>query len=388
MIDALYIATSLALAIWIYLLAFRDGFWRADQVLAGSTDASGPRVVAVVPARNEADGIERAVDSLLRQDYRPPLTVVLVDDESDDETATIARKAARRCDAEDRLVIIPGASRPAGWTGKMWAVSQGVDAASMLAPDYLLLTDADIAHDRANLRALVAQAERGRYDLVSLMVRLHCRSFAERLLIPAFVFFFQKLYPFAAVNDPNKAIAAAAGGCMLVRARALARAGGIASIRDALIDDCALARRIKAGGAVWLGLTGTTVSLRSYADIGPIWRMVARSAYNQLGYSPLMLIVTVIGLVVTYVTPPVAIIVGIATGNWIAVALGAMVWILMAVAYRPTLRLYALSPFWAAALPVAAFLYMLMTLDSAWRHGRGRGGAWKGPPWTVRSRIA
>lgn len=376
--DASIIAAFLALAIWVYLLVFRDGFWRADQFLRGATDASGRRVVAIVPARNEADVVGRAIDSLLRQDYAPPLSVVLVDDESDDGTATTAREAAQRCGAEDRLVIVRGASRPSGWTGKMWAVAQGVDAASARKPDYLLLTDADIAHDRDNLRALVAQAERGRYDLVSLMVRLHCRSFVERLLIPAFVFFFQKLYPFGAVNDSRKPTAAAAGGCILLRANALARAGGIASIRDALIDDCALARRVKMGGPVWLGLTRTTVSLRAYAEIGPIWRMVARSAYNQLGYSPLALIVTIVGLGITYLAAPIAVTVGIVTGGWILVALGALVWGLMTIAYRPTLRLYESSLFWAATLPLAAFLYMLMTLDSAWRHSRGRGGAWKG----------
>lgn len=378
MSDASIIAAFLALAIWVYLLAFRDGFWRADQFLRGREDASGRRVVAIVPARNEADVVGRAVDSLLRQDYVPHLSVVLVDDESDDGTAARAREAAQRCGAEDRLVVVRGASRPSGWTGKMWAVAQGVDAASTRKPDYLLLTDADIAHDRDNLRALVAQAERGRYDLVSLMVRLHCRSVVERLLIPAFVFFFQKLYPFGAVNDSRKPTAAAAGGCILLRANALARAGGIASIRDVLIDDCALARRVKMGGPVWLGLTRTTVSLRVYAEIGPIWQMVARSAYNQLGYSPLALIVTILGLGITYLAAPIAVTVGIVTGGWILVALGAAVWGLMTIAYRPTLRVYELSLFWAATLPLAAFLYMLMTLDSAWRHSRGRGGAWKG----------
>ncbi len=364
---------------WIYLLAFRRGFWRADERLRSPAGMPpGIDVVAVVPARNEADVVGQCIASLLRQTHTPPIRLVLVDDESADATQWAARDAAWRCGAADRLVVISSAPRPAGWTGKMWAVAQGVDATERPAPRYLLLTDADIRHDPDAVRQLVVKAETEKLDLASLMVRLHCQSFIERLLIPAFVFFFQKLYPFRAINDPRTAIAAAAGGCMLVRADALKRAGGIGSVRDELIDDCALARRIKSAGRIWLGLTDRTVSLRRYRGAADIWNMVARCAYTQLGYSRSRLLGAVGGMVLVYAVAPVAILIGAVLSEEAPAALGAAAWLMMGVAYAPTLRLYGLSPWWALALPVSALLYTTMTVDSACRHARGQGGEWKG----------
>jgi hopene-associated glycosyltransferase HpnB len=284
-------------------------------------------------------------------------------------------------------VIIQGRPLKPGWTGKLWAVSQGVERAAEAAPDaaFVLLTDADIEHDPDNLRRLVAKAESGSCDLVSLLVRLRCRDLWERLMIPAFVFFFQKLYPFPWVNSPIHKHAAAAGGCMLVRRSALSKAGGIAAIRGELIDDCALARALKPRGRIWLGLSETTRSLRSYGRLGDLWRMVARSAYEQLGNALAMLVATVLGMVVVYLGPPAVALAGIAVGSPAATVAGAGAWLLMGFAYRPTLGLYG-RPVWdAVLLPVAAVLYTLITVDSARRFWQGQGGAWKGR--TYRGRL-
>jgi len=287
--------------------------------------------------------------------------------------------AARR-DAADRLEIVRAGPRPDGWTGKMWAVSRGLERANALLPEarYVWLTDADIEHHPAHLRRLVRMAESRGHDLVSRMVRLHCASLWERLLIPAFVFFFQKIYPFRWVADPARRTAAAAGGCILLRREMLRRIGGIERVRGALIDDCALARAVKAeGGRLWLGLTEETASIRPYDGIGAIWSMVARTAFDQLRYSPVVLAGTVLGMLLLYVVPPVVLL----SWPWhvsaaAAIAAG-LAWLAMAVAYAPTLRLYGLSPLGGALLPVAGLLYTLMTLDSAVRHWRGRGGRWK-----------
>jgi hopene-associated glycosyltransferase HpnB len=262
----------------------------------------------------------------------------------------------------------------------MWALSQGVARAAEILPEagYFLFTDADIDHDPGVLRALVDKAENERLDQVSLMAWLRCETAWERLLIPAFVFFFQKLYPFPWVNDPRRKLAAAAGGCVLLRCRALDRAGGIAVIKAALIDDCALARVIKPGGAIWLGLTTMSRSHRPYAALGDIWNMVARSAYTQLHHSPWLLAGTVAGMVVIYLAPPAALVWGMVTGHGGLIALGAAAWLLMALAYGPTLALYSRPRVAAVLLPVAGFLYTLMTVDSALRHWRERGGEWKG----------
>lgn len=376
------LVAACSLLVWVCLALFRCGFWRADQRLAGVPAAGRalPEVVAVVPARNEAEFVGAAVRSLLEQDYSPALHVVLVDDGSEDGTAASALAAAAGCGARSRLDVLTCPKRPAGWTGKLWAVHTGICHALSLdpAPRYLLLTDADIRHDPAALRGLVALAQTQGRDLVSLMVRLHCGRFWGRCLVPAFVFFFQKLFPFPAVNDPDRDTAAAAGGCMLVRAEALDRAGGVAAIRGELIDDCALARRIKANGPIWLGLTDAAQSLRPYDRIGEIWRMVRRSAYTQLGHSPILLAGTVWGMLLAYLAPPAALLGGAFSGNWGMAAMALAAWALMGLLYMPTLRVYRLAPIWGATLPLAAMLYVLMTLDSAGRHWRGRGGEWKG----------
>jgi hopene-associated glycosyltransferase HpnB len=378
-VTVLGLAAVFSIAIWAGLLFGRGGFWRADQRLPAVPPErpAWPAVVAVVPARNEAATIAAAVASLLGQDYSGGVRVVVVDDHSDDGTAEKARAVAN---GSDRLTVVTGAALPSGWTGKLWAVHQGLAAAARVAPDavYVLLTDADIVHDPSSVRRLVAKAEAECLDLVSLMVLLHCQGFWERLLIPAFVFFFQKLYPFPRVNDPKRPEAAAAGGCMLVRRRALDAAGGVAAIRDRLIDDCALAGMIKCSGPIWLGLTKDVRSIRAYESLGDIWRMVARAAFTQLSHSWLALAGTVVGMAIVYLVPPLAVALGLATGAAVPAIVGVAAWLLMAVAYWPTLRLYGLGLGWAFALPAAGFLYTLMTLDSARRHWQGRGGSWKG----------
>lgn len=371
---AIWVAGAVSLAAWAVLVMARHGFWRADQRLADAGPRDyWPRVVAVIPARNEAETIGITVRSLLDQDYPGDLRVVVVDDNSDDGTAAAAGQSPR-------LSVVSGAPLAAGWSGKLWAVSQGIAMAEDLAPDarYLLLTDADIDHQRGNVARLVDKAERDGLHLVSLMVKLRAESFWERWLIPAFVFFFQKLYPFPAVNDPRCPMAAAAGGCMLVRRDTLAAADGIAAIRDRLIDDCALARLIKAHGPIWLGLATRTRSLRAYARLGEIWNMVARTAFVQLDHSIWQLIGAVAGMAMVYLAPPLALVAGAAAGEWPAMGLGLAAWALMVVAYAPTLALYDQSPLRGLALPMVAALYTLMTVSSALRHWRGRGGGWKG----------
>jgi hopene-associated glycosyltransferase HpnB len=369
----------IALAIWLYLIAARGGFWLAaqrDDRDEPAPPAHWPRIVAIIPARDEAAGIADCIGSLLRQDYPGSLDVILVDDDSRDGTADLARKAAAAAGREDRLSVIAGRTLPAGWTGKLWAVKQGIDAAEA-APeraDYFLLTDADIVYEPAALSRLVARAQSGGFVLTSLMVRLRCESLAERALIPAFVFFFEMLYPFSWVNRLTSGMGAAAGGCMLVRPEPLRKIGGIDAIRGALIDDCALGAKMKTQGPIWLGLTQRVHSIRPYPHFGDIRRMVARSAYAQLHYSPLLLAGTVAGLILTYLAAPWLAL----FGHGLAWATGLSVWILMALSFQPILRFYRLSPFWGAALPLIALIYMVFTLDSAYQHGRGRGGVWKG----------
>lgn len=389
--------TILSLGIWIGLLCFRGQFWQADQCLDVVEPGlkTWPSVCAVVPARNEASLLPLTLRSLLMQNYPGSFTVILVDDQSTDGTATIAQQVAQTLNKSSQLNILTTSPLPPGWTGKLWALEQGIQRAESIdevtsfqcPPDYLLLTDADIEHDVTSLLSLVTKAEREDLDLVSLMVLLRCQSFWERLLIPAFVFFFQKLYPFRWVNDPTNPTAAAAGGCSLIRREALTRIGGIQAVRQALIDDCALAQVIKstgrqlqpeARGQIWLGLTSSTHSLRPYPSLATIWEMVARTAFTQLNYSPLLLLGTLLGMTLIYLVPPVGAIVGGLTGNWLIAITGLVGWLLMAWAYVPTLRLYQCSPVWAFCLPGVAFLYTLMTLDSGLRHWQGQGGAWKG----------
>jgi hopene-associated glycosyltransferase HpnB len=350
----------LVTAIWLYLLLGRGGFWRMRVEPPPQRTGPAPRVGAVVPARNEADVVARSIGSLAKQRYSGAFHIVLVDDASDDGTAGIARSAA----PAEALTIVEAPPLPAGWTGKLWAVNAGVREADGFQPDYLLLTDADIQHAPENVEGLVARAEAGGYDLVSYMATLHCGNLAERALIPAFVFFFFLLYP------PRWGTGAA-GGCMLLRRAMLDRIGGIERICGELIDDCALAAAVRsAGGRVWLGLSPETRSIRPYRGFAEIGRMISRSAFTQLRYSLWLLLVIVIGLLVTYVSPPVLALLGV-WGGWAS-------WALMSVAYLPATRFYRISPLWAMALPAISLFYLGATLHSAVEHWRGRGGLWKG----------
>ena len=380
-------AAGLSLLIWIYLLAFHGGFWRGRERLAhaAAQPDSWPSVVAVIPARNEADVIGDALESVLGQDYPGALYVVLVDDHSDDGTAAAAWQRAEALGRADRLTIVESRPLPAGWAGKVWALSEGVAAIPGLDRDAELLwfTDADIAHVPDALHRMTAKARTERLDLVTVMALLSCAGFWERLLIPPFVFFFQKLYPFAWSNDPKRRTAAGAGGCMLLSRAALEEAGGLAAIKGALIDDCALARAIKAvarnhGRRTWIGLTDSARSIRPYEGLGGIWQMVARTAFTQLRYSSLLLIGTLAGMVVTYLVAPLVVITAPWHGSLIATIVALATWGLMAVAAWPTFRLYRQAPWRTALLPLAASLYTAMTLSSALRYWRGQGGTWKG----------
>ena len=500
--------TSLSFVIWLWLLCLRGQFWRSDQFLEeekgreqkaegrrqgaegareaegageaeGAREAEGtklfensklfytshltphtshpiphtphPSVYAIIPARNEADLLPVTLRSLLMQTYLN-LQIVLVDDHSTDGTADVAQQTAQAIEQSQKLTVIAAEPLPSGWTGKLWAMEQGIRHTQALSPqpDYFLLTDADIEHHPEKLHQLVAKAQADNLDMVSLMVLLRCKSTWEKLLIPAFVFFFQKLYPFRWASDPRRKLAAAAGGCILIRREALEQIGGLQILRQALIDDCSLAEAVKGlrrresgvgsresgvgetgvaegaegareqsselktqnflsfilhplsflpstqnslspsptphtshltpliSGKIWLGLTRETHSLRPYPSLKTIWDMVARTAYTQLYYSPLLLLGTLVGMTVIYVVPPMSTIVGLLTGHWTIALTGLITWLMIAVAYLPTLLLYQCSPLLAFGLPAIAFLYTLMTFDSALRHWRGQGGAWKG----------
>jgi hopene-associated glycosyltransferase HpnB len=313
--------------------------------------------------------------SLLRQNYAGAVNLFVIDDDSSDGTAAAAQNAATSENAASRVTVIASRGLPPGWTGKLWAVSQGVAAAEAAPakPDYYLLTDADIVHAPDTLAWLASKALADGLTLTSLLAKLRCESLAERSHVPAFVFFFQMLYPFAWVARPGAATAAAAGGCMLVRADALRAIGGIESIRDALIDDCALAKQLKTQGPIWLGLTERVESVRAYG-FADVKRMISRSAYTQLGQSPWLLALTLAGLALTFVLPPLFAIFAGGAARY----LGLAAWMVMAAAFQPTLRFYRMSPLWGAALPAIAALYGYYTLDSAYRHLRRRGGGWKG----------
>lgn len=363
-----------SLGIWIYLLLLRGGFWREAVQASAPNPVRWPTVVAVVPARNEAEHVGAAIGSLLRQDYPGAFSVILVDDHSSDGTSEVARAAALAAGAVERLSVLRARDLPPGWTGKLWALNEGIAEAERRAPppELILLTDADIVHHASNLRELAARVVAG-FDLASLMVRLRAETFAERFLVPAFVFFFEMLYPFAYIRDPQNRTAGAAGGCVLIRREALRRIGGIGAIRGEIIDDCALARAVKRGGPIWLGLSTATRSLRAYPALGDIWRMVARTAYAQLRYSPALLVATVLGMALTFLAPVAASVSG-TEAAW----LGLSAWAMMALAYLPTLRLYEQSPMWAPLLPAIALVYIAATVDSARQHWLGRGGEWKG----------
>jgi hopene-associated glycosyltransferase HpnB len=365
---------AVSLAVWLYLLVARGGFWRMrGEVPAGRLRTPAPSVTAVMPARNEADVVGLSVASLAAQLYPGEFNMILVDDESQDGTAAIAFQTA------PELRVVTARPRPAGWTGKIWAVAEGVRT---VQSDYVLLTDADIVHPPDHLAMLVARAQEGGYDLVSYMVRLQCRTLAEQALIPAFVFFFFLLYPPAWIRDPRVRTAGAAGGCILIRRTALERIGGMARIAGELIDDCALARAVKSsGGRVWLGLSDRAASIRQYGTFGEIGQMISRTAYTQLGYSPLVLAGTVLGLALTYLAPPLL---TLAAPRGAASGLGALAWLLMTAAYFPAVRYAKLPWFWAPLLPAIALFYMGATLHSAYGHWRGRGGMWKGRTHSVK----
>jgi hopene-associated glycosyltransferase HpnB len=368
----------LVVAIWTYLVFGHGRFWlcgeRDDRDLP-PMPAVWPSLTVVIPARDEAETIGETIASLFAQDYPGRFRIVLVDDESQDGTGLVALDRAARAGAADRLTVLAGEPLPPGWTGKLWALHQGVaEALTPEPPDFVLLTDADITYGPAALQRLVARAVAGGYSLTSLMAKLRCRSRAECALIPAFIFFFQMLYPFPWVNRPALATAAAAGGCMLLRPQALAAAGGIAAIRGALIDDCALAAALKPHGPIWLGLTESVASIRPYERFEHIRRMVSRSAYAQLGYSPLLLAGTVAGMALVYLAAPLL---AVFASGWPQL-LGGLGWAMMALAFQPTLRFYGRSPLWGVALPLIALAYVAFTIDSAYQHGRGRGGLWKG----------
>ena len=368
--------------IWACLLFGRGWFWlcreRDDSAAPGPHSAPDgwPSVVAVIPARDEADMIGRSVGSLLRQDYLGRFSVIVVDDQSSDGTAAVASAAAREAHGADRLRIVAGTGPPPGWTGKLSAMRRGLAEveAGAPAPEFVLFTDADIAYAPHVLSRLVAIARAKGSVLASLMVKLRCESAAERWLAPAFVFFFQMLYPFAWVNDPRRATAAAAGGSMLVRREALHAAGGLEAVRGALIDDCALGALMKGQGPIWLGLTQDVDSLRSYSTFADFRRMVARSAFAELRYSALRLVGAIAGMALVYLAPPLFAV--FAQGP--AQAAGALAWAMMAISFMPILRLYGRPLAGALALPAIAAAYVAFTFDSALQYWRGRGGYWKG----------
>ncbi len=373
-------SAALAFAAWLYLVLAHGRFWLGDQRLDGRAPAPArwPDVVAVVPARDEADLVPRTLAALLGQEYAGRFRVVLVDDESGDGTAKAARDTAAAHPRGERLSVVATAPRPSGWVGKMWAVETGVRAASAEPPDWWWLTDADVEQAPDTLARLVAKGEAERLDLVSLMVRLDPGRGWNALLVPAFVYFFQQLYPFPRVNDPRARTAAAAGGCVVVRSDALARAGGIAALRGEVIDDCALGRAVKRGGPIWLGLAEREASVRPYQRLGDVWNMVARSAYTQLRHSALLLAGTVAGLALLYGVPVLAVLGWPLHRDSVSAALGAGAWALQAASFLPTLALYRRSPWLSLALPAAGALYAAMTVDSGLRHWRARGATWKG----------
>ncbi len=377
------ILATLSLLVWLGLAFAHGRFWQAGPMLGPVPRAvrpvagTWPAVCVVVPARNEAATIEDSIGSLLAQDYPGPYGVVLVDDRSEDGTGALARGLA-----SPHLHVVDGAEPPAGWSGKLWAVAQGTAEVARLMPGtpgtsdaaYILLADADIIHEPAHVATLVMKALRDDLDMVSEMVALSTESRAERALVPAFVYFFQLLYPFARVNQRRSRVAAAAGGTILIRRTALARIGGIESLRGALIDDVALARRVKrSGGGIWLGHSLLARSVRPYPGPADIWRMVARTAYVQLRQSPLLLLATVLGMALVWLVPPAAAL----FGEGYARLAGLLAWAIATISFLPTLRRFELVPFWALLLPAVAAFYTLAAIGSAVDHHRGRGVVWK-----------
>ena len=370
---------ALSLLIWLYLFLFNGHFW---QIWIADADGRTvpplgrwPSVTAIVPARNEAASIEEAVKSLARQDYPGDFSIVVVDDHSDDGTGDLARKTAEDSGSRAAVEVLEAPQLLAGWTGKLWALQAGVDAAAMKRVDFLWFTDADVVHGPETLTELVACAEREAYDLTSLMVLLQADTFAEKLVIPPFLYFFLMLYPPRRIANTEARTAGAAGGCMLLRSSALTRIGGLATIRGEVIDDCSLAGAVKnSGGRIWMGLTRKSASLRRYVGFGELRDMIARTAFTQLNYSVLRLTGTLLGLLLTFVAP---VVLALSTNPkvWLPALLA---WCLMSASFLPTAVFYRLSPIWSPFLPIAAVFYAYATFLSAVRYWLGRGGQWKG----------
>lgn len=377
----------LPLFIWIYLGFFRYFFWR--PIVLPSNISTQPikdlKVLAVIPARNEAEVIKKTLLSVLQQACPALKRIIVINDNSDDQTVTMINQLIKESDPLKKILLLQGKPLIAGWTGKLWAVHQGIQKISDLLPAseqqdvYVWLTDADVIHHPQTLSHLLSIVQEKRVDLVSVMVKLSAKNFWEKLLIPAFIYFFQKLYPFAAVASDKSKIAAAAGGCILIRQETLEKIGGIVSIRNQLIDDCSLAKKVKnSGGQLWLGLTNTSIAARPYENLNQLWRMVTRSAYKQLDNSFILLILTCVGMVATYLLPWIFIILSLVIFNWLYLFLSFLTIILMIKTYLPTLNLYQLPKIWSLFLPIAAFFYLMMTIHSAYLYKVGKGGNWKG----------
>jgi len=380
------LATSIATltaVTWSYLTLDRGAFWRTKSAQPDARDnaAISGGVVAVVPARNEAGLVGPVVTSLLNQGVA--ISVVLVDDESTDGTAEVARRASEKAGKADALIVIQSQPLPAGWTGKLWSMHQGIERARASNPTWLMLTDADVLHGAETVANLGLVASHGPYDLVSFMVKLHCESLPEKLLIPAFVYFFFMLYPPAWIRNTRRSTAGAAGGCMLVRAETLERAGGLESIRGAVIDDCSLARLLRQhGGRLWMGLTDQSQSLRRYETFADVEHMVSRTAFNQLKHSSWLLLCTIAGMLITYLAPPLLLL----TRSRPSIFMGAAAWAAMTITYSTIVRYYRLNPAWALTLPLAALFYLGATMHSAVKYWKGSGGDWKGRVQDVQDR--
>jgi hopene-associated glycosyltransferase HpnB len=375
----LQMLTAASVIIWFILIIFRGQFWRADQYLPDIeiSFSTPPEIVIIIPARNEEQTIGHCISSLLQQDYKGTMSIIIINDSSNDNTLAVVKSASQGC---NNIHLINGAETPSAWTGKLWAMAQGVEFAkkTFCHADYYLFTDSDILHHPKNITELATKATNENLALVSLMVKLRCISIWETLLMPAFIFFFQKLYPFSLVNNPKKSNAAAAGGCMLVNCQDLEKAGGLKEIKAAIIDDCALAILLKQANPIWLGLTQSTKSLRKYQSLSDISRMVSRTAFVQLNYSVLNLFFVIIGMLIIYTIPLVSILIGVIIEEISLFILGLMGWMTMFVAYVPTITLYN-RPIWEASfLPISALLYSAMTAISAWQYTFGRGPIWKG----------
>lgn len=373
------ILATLSLCIWVALTFFRGGFWQLtsfdDDLAVHPAPSTWPRIIAVLPARNEGETIARTVESLASQQYPGEFRIIVVDDHSEDATAELARQAAKSAATAHGVTISSAAALQPGWTGKLWAMQQGIECAPEPAPDYFWFTDADIVHAPDTLNRLVCRAEANGLDLLSLMVLLQAKTFPEKLLIPPFLYFFLKLYPPKWIASAKSRMAGAAGGCILLRSSALGRMGGLAAIRHEVIDDCALARAVKrSAGAVCMGLTRNSVSLRSYRTFAEIRDLIARTAFTQLHYSVALLLGTVLGMLLTYLLPVVLVF----QTQPLLWRLSLASWALMTITYLPTVRFYRHAPVWAALLPIAAAFYSYATVLSAVRYWLGRGGQWKG----------